>query len=127
MHYKLSIVVKGGDFMSCIFCKIVNGEIPSKKLYEDDKVLAFYNISPEAPVHFLVIPKEHIQSANELNEENSHIISHIFLVINKLVRELNISETGYRIVNNCGKDGGQTVDHIHFHVLGQRDLKWPPV
>ena len=112
--------------MSCIFCKIINGEIPSKKLYEDDKVLAFYDISPEAPIHFLVIPKEHIKSANELNEKNSNIISHIFLVINKLVRDLNISETGYRIVNNCGKDGGQTVDHIHFHVLGQRDLKWPP-
>ena len=99
--------------MSCIFCKIVAGEIPSKKLYEDDKVLAFYDISPEAPVHFLVVLKEHIQSANELNEENASIISHIFLVINKLVKELNISETGYRIVNNCGKDGGQTVDHIH--------------
>lgn len=112
--------------MSCIFCKIVNGEIPSKKLYEDDRVLAFYDISPEAPVHFLVIPKEHIQSVNELNEKNADIISHIFLVINKLVRELNISESGYRIVNNCGKDGGQTVDHMHFHVLGQRDLKWPP-
>ena len=112
--------------MSCIFCKIIDGEIPSKKLYEDDKVLAFYDISPGAPVHFLVIPKEHIQSANELTEKNADIVSHIFLVINKLVRELNISETGYRIVNNCGKDGGQTVDHIHFHVLGQRDLKWPP-
>lgn len=112
--------------MSCIFCKIVAGEIPSKKLYEDDKVLAFYDISPEAPVHFLVIPKEHIKSANEINEENASIISHIFVVINKLVKELNIDETGYRIVNNCGKDGGQTVDHIHFHVLGQRDLKWPP-
>jgi len=112
--------------MSCIFCKIVAGEIPSKKLYEDDKVLAFYDISPEAPVHFLVIPKEHIKSANEINEKNASIISHIFLVINKLVKELNIDETGYRIVNNCGKDGGQTVDHIHFHVLGQRDLKWPP-
>ncbi|MDU5109123.1 MAG: histidine triad nucleotide-binding protein [Clostridium sp.] len=112
--------------MSCIFCKIVAGEIPSKKLYEDDKVLAFYDISPEAPVHFLVIPKEHLKSANELNEENASIISHIFLVINKIVKELNINETGYRIVNNCGKDGGQTVDHIHFHVLGQRDLKWPP-
>lgn len=112
--------------MSCIFCKIINGEIPSKKIYEDDKVLAFYDISPEAPVHFLVIPKEHIKSVNEINEKNADIISHIFLVINKLVRELNISETGYRIVNNCGKDGGQTVDHIHFHVLGQRDLKWPP-
>ncbi|MBS5937172.1 histidine triad nucleotide-binding protein [Clostridium sartagoforme] len=112
--------------MSCIFCKIVSGEIPSKKLYEDDKVLAFYDISPEAPVHFLVIPKEHIKSANEINEENASIISHIFVVINKLVKELNINETGYRIVNNCGKDGGQTVDHMHFHVLGQRDLKWPP-
>ncbi len=112
--------------MSCIFCKIIEGEIPSKKLYEDDKVLAFYDINPGAPVHFLVIPKEHIQSANELTEKNADIVSHIFLVINKLVRELNISETGYRIVNNCGKDGGQTVDHIHFHVLGQRDLKWPP-
>ncbi len=112
--------------MSCIFCKIIDGEIPSKKLYEDDKVLAFYDISPGAPVHFLVIPKEHIKSVNELTEKNADIVSHIFLVINKLVRELNISETGYRIVNNCGKDGGQTVDHIHFHVLGQRDLKWPP-
>lgn len=112
--------------MDCIFCKIVNGDIPSNKIYEDDKVLAFHDISPEAPIHFLVIPKEHIKSANDINEKNSHIISHIFLVINKLVRELNIAETGYRIVNNCGKDGGQTVDHIHFHVLGQRDLKWPP-
>lgn len=112
--------------MDCIFCKIVKGDIPSNKIYEDDKVLAFHDISPEAPIHFLVIPKEHIKSANDINENNSHIISHIFLVINKLVRELNIAETGYRIVNNCGKDGGQTVDHIHFHVLGQRDLKWPP-
>lgn len=112
--------------MDCIFCKIINGEIPSKKIYEDEKVIAFHDISPEAPVHFLVIPKEHIKSANELNNENSNIIAHIFIVINKLVRELNISETGYRIVNNCGKNGGQTVNHIHFHVLGQRDLKWPP-
>ena len=112
--------------MDCIFCKIVNGDIPSNKIYEDDKVLAFHDISPEAPIHFLVIPKEHIKSANDINEKNSHIISHIFLVINKIVRDLNIAETGYRIVNNCGKDGGQTVDHIHFHVLGQRDLKWPP-
>ena len=111
--------------MDCIFCKIVKGDIPSNKIYEEDKVLAFHDISPEAPIHFLVIPKEHIKSANDINENNSHIISHIFLVINKLVRELNIAETGYRIVNNCGKDGGQTVDHIHFHVLGQRDLKWP--
>lgn len=112
--------------MDCIFCKIAEGEIPSKKLYEDEKAIAFHDISPEAPIHFLVIPKKHIKSVNEVNEENANIISHIFLVINKLVKELNIAETGYRIVNNCGKDGGQTVDHMHFHVLGQRELKWPP-
>lgn len=112
--------------MDCIFCKIAEGEIPSKKLYEDEKVIAFYDISPEAPIHFLVIPKKHIKSVNEVSEENANIISHIFLVINKLVKELNIAETGYRIVTNCGKDGGQTVDHMHFHVLGQRELKWPP-
>lgn len=112
--------------MDCIFCKIINNEIPSNKIYEDDKVLAFHDINKEAPIHFLVIPKEHIQSANEINSKNADIISHIFVVINKIVKELGISETGYRIVNNCGKDGGQTVNHIHFHVLGQRDLKWPP-
>ena len=78
----------------CIFCKIIAGEIPSKKIYEDDKVLAFYDISPEAPVHFLVIPKDHISSANELNEENCEIISHIFMVINKIVRELGIADSG---------------------------------
>lgn len=112
--------------MDCIFCKIINNEIPSNKIYEDDKVLAFHDISKEAPIHFLVIPKEHIESANEINSKNADIISHIFLVINKIVKDLGIAESGYRIVNNCGKDGGQTVNHIHFHVLGQRDLKWPP-
>lgn len=110
----------------CIFCKIVKGEIPSKKIYEDDKVLAFYDISPEAPVHFLVIPKSHIESANSLDENNVSIVSHIFIVINKIVSELGIADSGYRIVNNCGEDGGQTVNHMHFHVLGGRGLKWPP-
>ena len=112
--------------MDCVFCKIINNEIPSNKIYEDDKVLAFHDISKTAPIHFLVIPKNHIKSVNEINSENAEIISHIFVVINKIVKDLGISESGYRIVNNCGKDGGQTVDHIHFHVLGQRDLKWPP-
>ena len=117
----------GGEFMGdCIFCKIIAGEIPSKKIYEDDKVLAFYDISPAAPVHFLVIPKEHISSANELTEANCGIVSHIFMVINKIVKELGIADSGYRIVNNCGADGGQTVNHIHFHILGSRELKWPP-
>ena len=110
----------------CIFCKIIKGDIPSKKIYEDDKVLAFYDISPEAPVHFLVIPKEHIESANSIKEENSEIIAHVFCVINKLVSDLGIAESGYRIVNNCGKDGGQTVSHMHFHILGGRSLEWPP-
>ena len=110
----------------CIFCKIVNGDIPSKKIYEDDKVLGFYDINPEAPVHFLVIPKEHITSVNGLNEENEKIIGHIFLVINRLVKDLGISESGYRIVNNTGVHGGQTVNHIHFHVLGGKSLQWPP-
>lgn len=111
---------------NCIFCKIIKGEIPCSKVYEDDKVLAFNDISPEAPVHVLVIPKEHIRSVNEINEKNSNIISHIFEVINKLVLELKVEETGYRVVTNCGKDGGQTVDHLHFHVLGGRSLQWPP-
>lgn len=111
---------------NCIFCKIVNGEIPSKKLYEDDKVYAFYDINPEAPVHFLVIPKEHIESVNALDNKNVSIVSHVFTIINKLAKELNIADNGYRIVNNCGEDGGQTVQHIHFHVLGGRSLQWPP-
>ncbi|MGL5244573.1 MAG: histidine triad nucleotide-binding protein [Sarcina sp.] len=110
----------------CIFCKIATGEIPSNKIYEDDKVIAFHDISPEAPVHVLVIPKEHIDSVNRINENNSEIVAHIFTVINKIVRELNIHESGYRVVTNCGQNGGQTVGHIHFHVLGGRDLKWPP-
>ena len=111
---------------NCIFCKIIDGEIPSKKIYEDDKVYAFNDINPEAPVHFLVIPKEHIESANALNENNADIVSHIFKVINKLVVELDIAQNGYRIINNCGEDGGQTVKHLHFHVLGGRSLQWPP-
>jgi len=110
----------------CIFCKIAKGEISSKKVYEDDKVFVFHDINPEAPVHVLVIPKEHIASANDIDESKSDIIAHIYLVIHKIVRELGIAETGYRIVNNCGEDGGQTVNHLHFHILGGRSLKWPP-
>lgn len=109
----------------CIFCKIIAGEIPSKKIYEDDKVLAFYDIEPSAPVHFLVIPKAHVASVNEINEENADIISHIFKSINKIVQELNIADTGYRVITNCGEDGGQTVGHLHFHIIGGRKLHWP--
>jgi histidine triad (HIT) family protein len=111
--------------MDCIFCKIANGEIPSNKIYEDDKVIAFYDLAPQAPVHFLVIPKEHIKSCDELNEDNSGVVAHIFAVISKVAKDLKL-ENGYRIVNNCGEDGGQTVGHLHFHVLGGRLLAWPP-
>lgn len=109
----------------CLFCKIIAGEIPSKKLYEDDVCYAFADIDPQAPVHFLVVPKTHIKSADELTEENAGVVSHIFLVIQRLAKEQGLTD-GYRIVNNCGKDGGQTVGHLHFHVLGKRLLAWPP-
>lgn len=110
---------------NCLFCKIVKGDIPSEIIYEDDKVIAFNDINPQAPVHFLVIPKEHIQSAKDINEENSKLIGHIFHIASKLAKEKGL-DSGYRIVNNCGVDGGQTVDHIHFHVLGKRNMLWPP-
>ena len=112
--------------MDCLFCKIVAGEIPSSKVYEDDYVFAFRDIEPQAPVHILIVPKEHIASANELNEENSAIVSRIFLAAAKIAKDENIAADGYRIVNNCGKDGGQTVGHLHFHMLGGRSLAWPP-
>ncbi len=111
---------------NCLFCKIVRGEIPSDKVYEDDKVLAFRDISPEAPVHVLIIPKAHIASCNEINAENKEVVAHIFMVAASLAKELGVDETGYRLVNNCGEDGGQTVKHLHFHLLGGRSLAWPP-
>lgn len=110
----------------CIFCKIVRGEIPSEKLYEDDLVLAFNDLTPQAPIHTLVIPKEHIESANDIDSTNSQVIGHIYEVISKLAREKGFDKDGYRVVNNCGRDGGQSVDHIHFHVLAGRGLQWPP-
>ena len=106
----------------CIFCKIVNGEIPSNKVYEDDNILAFNDINPMAPVHILVIPKMHIESANEITEEDELLIGKIFTVIKKLAKENNL-DNGYRIVTNCGEDGCQAVKHLHFHLLGGRKLK----
>lgn len=112
--------------MDCLFCKIIAGEIPSAKVYEDEFVYAFRDIEPQAPVHILIVPKEHIASANELNEKNADVLSHIFLAAAKLAKEEGIAEDGYRIVNNCGFNGGQTVNHLHFHMLGGRSLAWPP-
>lgn len=105
----------------CVFCKIAAGEIPSNTVYEDDTVKAFYDINPCAPVHFLVIPKRHIPSVSGINAENSAVIAHIFEVIAKLAGELKL-DAGYRVVSNCGDAAGQTVHHLHFHVLAGRDL-----
>lgn len=109
----------------CLFCKIISGEIPSAKVYEDDTVLAFKDVDPQAPVHVLIVPKEHIASALELDESNSAVVAHIFEVAAKVSRELGL-ENGFRIVNNCGADGGQSVPHLHFHLLGGRPMGWPP-
>ncbi len=109
----------------CVFCKIAAGEIPSKKVYEDGQVLAFYDLEPQAPVHVLVIPKEHIASAKEITPENSGVVAHIFEVIAKLAGELGL-ENGFRVINNCGEDGMQSVQHLHFHLLGKRRMGWPP-
>lgn len=108
----------------CLFCKIVAGEIPSKKVYEDDLVFAFYDIDPQAPVHYLVIPKQHIPSCAAITPENSAVVAHCFEVIASTAKQLGISE--FRVVSNCGKQAGQSVDHLHFHVLSGRDMTWPP-
>ena len=105
----------------CLFCKIVAGDIPSTKVYEDDSVFAFRDIAPQAKTHILVIPKAHIASVAEINSENSAVISHIFEVIAKIARDEKL-DGGYRVVSNCGDDAGQTVHHLHFHILGGEKL-----
>lgn len=110
----------------CLFCKIAAGDIPSNKLFEDDQLLAFYDIDPQAPVHFLVIPKKHIDSAAVLTEDDAALLGHIYAVIAQLAAQLGIAESGYRVVTNVGADGGQSVKHLHFHVLAGRSLAWPP-
>lgn len=101
----------------CIFCKIINGDIPSQKVYEDELIYAFRDINPVAPVHILIIPKEHICCANELNDSHKELIGHIILTAAKIAKAEGIAEDGYRLVNNCGENAGQTVFHIHFHLL----------
>lgn len=106
---------------NCLFCKIIAGEIPSTKVYEDDVCLAFRDINPMAPTHILVIPKNHIGGVDELTPENSTVVGHIFSVIARIAREQGLSN-GYRVVSNVGEDGGQTVRHLHFHILGGKKL-----
>jgi len=108
----------------CLFCKIVRGEIPSTKVYEDELCYAFQDINPAAPVHFLVIPKAHIASVAEVNEGNQATVGHIFEVISRLTKEMGIES--YRVVSNIGDQAGQSVHHLHFHVLSGRDMTWPP-
>jgi histidine triad (HIT) family protein len=109
-----------------IFQKIADREIPSDIVYEDDKCLAFRDVSPKAPTHVLVIPREPIPSLEHLSEKDEALLGHMWMVIPKVARELGVAEGGYRVVVNCGKDGGQSVDHLHFHILGGRQLDWPP-
>lgn len=111
--------------MDCLFCKIIAGEIPSKKVYEDETVYAFYDIAPAAPVHVLIIPKTHITSAADITAENSAVVAHIFEVAANLAKQLGLSD-GFRVVTNCGDSAGQSVKHLHFHLLGGRDFTWPP-
>lgn len=111
--------------MDCLFCKIVSGDIPSKKAYEDELVYAFHDIDPQAPVHILIIPKNHIASADEITSENSQVVAHIFEVAAKLAKDNGLSADGYRIVTNIGEAGGQTVKHLHFHLMGGRNFTWP--
>ncbi len=106
----------------CIFCKIAAGEIPSNKVYEDEKCLAFYDLNPMAKVHVLIIPKAHIASAAEVTAENSAVVGHIFSVIPTIAEKLELSD-GFRVVTNCGKHAGQSVGHLHFHILGGQQLK----
>lgn len=107
--------------MDCIFCKIIAGEIPSTKVYEDDEILAFRDINPQAPTHILVIPKQHIAGVHEINAENSAIVAKIFVKIAEIAKQEGL-ENGYRVVSNVGEDGGQTVPHLHFHILGGKKL-----
>jgi histidine triad (HIT) family protein len=111
---------------NCIFCKIVKKEIPAKIEYEDEDMIAFHDLSPQAPIHILIIPKKHIESLDKISESDRELFGNIIFQISRLAKKLGIHESGYRVVNNIGKDGGQTVSHIHFHLLGKRQLKWPP-
>jgi histidine triad (HIT) family protein len=112
--------------MDCIFCKIVSGEIPSDKVYEDEKILAFRDLNPEGPEHVLVIPKEHIMSLATVNETHLELLGYIQVKISEIAGDLGIKESGFRVVANTGDEGGQTVHHLHYHVIGGRFMTWPP-
>lgn len=110
----------------CLFCKISAGEMDTDFVYEDDKVVVFEDINPQAPVHLLIVPKKHIADLNHLEASENDLIGHVYQVAKKMAAENGIADSGYRLVSNCGEEGGQTVYHIHFHLLGGRQLQWPP-
>lgn len=110
---------------NCIFCKIINEEIPAEIIYEDEKILAFKDLNPQAPVHVLFIPKKHIKNVDSISKEDTDLIGHIYYTIGQLFKDLGLDQ-GYRVVVNNGSQGGQTVDHLHYHLLGGRSLQWPP-
>ncbi|BFM49036.1 histidine triad nucleotide-binding protein [Marinomonas sp. THO17] len=112
--------------MDCLFCKLVKGEIPATILYQDDDVIAFEDIMPQAPTHFLVIPKRHIATLNDLTDEDASLVGKLQVTAAKVAKQKGISDDGYRVVMNCNEMGGQTVYHIHMHVLGGRSMTWPP-
>lgn len=111
---------------SCLFCRIIDGEIPSKKIFEDDAVMAFQDIKPQAPFHILIVPKTHVAVLHEIENNNSGIICNMFSALGKIVKDSGAASKGYRVVINCGRDAGQEVPHVHMHVLAGRRLTWPP-
>ena len=110
----------------CLFCKIAKGEIPSDFVYEDDSVVAFRDINPQAPLHVLVIPRQHVEKISQLEQNDTALVARMIAAANCIAAEQNIAENGYRLVLNCGADGGQEVYHIHLHLLGGRKMNWPP-
>jgi len=112
--------------MNCLFCRIVKKEIPSKIVYEDERVLAFEDINPQAPIHILVIPKKHISTSLEIKSDDNELVGYMFQIANKIAKEKNIAERGFRLLMNCNRESGQTVFHIHLHLLGGRIMHWPP-
>lgn len=111
---------------SCIFCKIVRKEIPSKAVFEDDKIMAFEDIRPQAPVHIIIVPKSHIEKASELQDADANLVGRLILIAKNIANGKKIQDSGYRIVMNCNKDAGQEVFHLHLHLLGGRKFSWPP-
>lgn len=111
---------------NCLFCRIARGEIPATKVYEDDQVIAFRDIAPAAPTHILVIPREHLENVAALDHAHDALTAHLIRVANQVAAQAGLVETGYRLVTNSGRDGGQSVYHLHFHVLGGRLMAWPP-